>query len=259
MIVKIRRNARSFTGEYAFLANYTYNLGADRLTTFGQQEMVHSGINYYERYKDLTQDLTPFMRSSGEGRVLQSAQKWMQGFHEAKMSDGKAKKDFGYPYDIFVVGEDTGSNNTLNHGLCNRFENGRDSLIASAAQTEWTNIFVPPVQARVNTMLPGANLTQADIISLMDLCPFSTVASPVGKISQFCSLFTQKEWQQYDYYETLNKYYGYSYGNPLGPTQGVGFANELVARLTSTPVHDHTSTNRTMDSSNTTFALERKL
>jgi hypothetical protein len=59
--------------------------------------------------------------------------------------------------------------------------------------------------------------------------------------------------------QTLNKYYGYSHGNPLGPTQGVGFTNELIARLTSQPVNDHTTTNTTLDTSNTTFPLNRKL
>jgi len=93
----------------------------------------------------------------------------------------------------------------------------------------------------------------------MDLCPFNTVASPNGTISPFCSLFNETEWHQYNYYETLNKFYGFSYGNPLGPTQGVGFGNELIARLTSRPVQDETSTNHTLDSSTATFPLGRHL
>lgn len=62
-----------------------------------------------------------------------------------------------------------------------------------------------------------------------------------------------------DKYQTLNKFYGYSHGNPLGPTQGVGFTNELIARMTNRPVNDHTSTNRTLDTNNATFPLGRKL
>lgn len=87
----------------------------------------------------------------------------------------------------------------------------------------------------------------------MDLCPFNTVASPTGDISPFCDLFTASEWQQYDYYQTLGKYYGYGAGNPLGPTQGVGFVNELIARMTNTPVQDHTSVNQTLDTKFATF------
>lgn len=57
----------------------------------------------------------------------------------------------------------------------------------------------------------------------------------------------------------MNKYYGYSHGNPLGPTQGVGYVNELIARLTQSPVQDHTSTNSTLDLNPTTFPLDHKL
>lgn len=47
------------------------------------------------------------------------------------------------------------------------------------------------------------------------------------------------------------------YGQRLGPVQGVGYINELLARLTETPVRDNTQTNRTLDSSPITFPLNR--
>lgn len=89
----------------------------------------------------------------------------------------------------------------------------------------------------------------------MDLCPFNTVASPTGALSPFCALFSQAEWLQYNHYQSLGKYYGYGAGNPFGPTVGAGYVNELVARLTSSPVDDHTSTNRTLDSNPETFPV----
>lgn len=39
--------------------------------------------------------------------------------------------------------------------------------------------------------------------------------------------------------------------------QGVGYINELLARLTGTPVRDNTQTNRTLDASPATFPLNR--
>ena len=93
----------------------------------------------------------------------------------------------------------------------------------------------------------------------MDLCPFNTVADPASAISPFCVLFSSDEWHAYNYYEALDKYYGYGAGNPLGPTQGVGWTNELIARLTGKPVMDSTSTNHTLDSNAATFPLDRKL
>ncbi|KAK5135074.1 hypothetical protein LTR08_005599 [Meristemomyces frigidus] len=259
-IQKIHANVKNFTGAYAFLADYEYTLGADQLTTFGQQELVNSGTKYYNRYEQLARHLTPFLRSSGEARVVESAQNFTQGFHAAKLADkSSGKLDSAYPYPILVIPEEDGVNNTLNHGLCTDFENGPDGDIAADAQATWTSVFIPPIQARLNAALPGANLSVTDTVSIMDLCPFNTVASPSGTISAFCALFTEAEWHQYGYYETLNKYYGYSYGNALGPTQGVGFANELIARMTNEPVHEGASTNSTLDSINVTFPLGRHM
>lgn len=49
------------------------------------------------------------------------------------------------------------------------------------------------------------------------------------------------------------------YGQPLGPVQGVGWVNELIARLTNSPVQDHTQSNSTLDSSSATFPLDRTI
>lgn len=257
-IAKIHAANKTYTGSYAFLNSYEYTLGADQLTLFGQQEMINSGTKFYKRYEPLARQVVPFVRSSGEARVVESAQNWTQGFTQSKMADWTAPKCDCYPSVNMIVSEASGSNNTLNHDLCTTFENGSDSSIASTAQATWMAVFVPPIQSRLSAAL-GVNLTQTETIYMMDLCPFNTVASATGQISAFCDLFTVDEWQSYGYYESLNKYYGYGSGNPLGPTQGVGFTNELIARLTNKPVVDHTSTNRTLDSNNATFPLGRQL
>ncbi|RMX92965.1 hypothetical protein D0867_14376 [Hortaea werneckii] len=253
----IHANAQSYTGEFAFIEDYEYNLGADQLTLFGEQQMVDSGIKFYNRYESLARELVPFFRSSGEERVVQSADNFTQGFHAAKLA-GRCK-DPAYPYPLVVIPEGDGINNTLNHALCTDFEDGPADKIADDAQAAWAGVFAKPIQARLNEGMPGANLSVIETIYMVDLCPFETVANPTGAISRFCDLFTEQEWHQYNYYETLDKYYGYSHGNPLGPTQGVGFAKELIARLTTTPVREGASTNRTLDENNTTFPLGRQL
>ncbi|KAK0281679.1 hypothetical protein LTR91_003906 [Friedmanniomyces endolithicus] len=250
-INKLQANVKNFTGPYAFLADYEYNLGADQLTVFGQQELVNSGIKYYDRYRELASRLVPFVRSSGQARVVESAQNWTQGFHAAKIADQRSERtDAAYPYPIVVIPETD---------VCNAFENGPDGNIASDAQAQWAAIFISPIRTRINAALPGADLTVLETVHMMDLCPFNTVASPNGTISGFCAMLTEEEWHQYGYYQTLNKYYGFSHGNPLGPTQGVGFSNELIARLTSKSVDDESSTNHTLDGSNDTFPLGRRL
>jgi hypothetical protein len=150
---------------------------------------------------------------------------------------------------------------------------------------QWLSVYGPPITSRLNSWAPGANLTDDDIHGLMMLCAFHTVASvPYGyspgaplPFSPFCSLFTPAEFEAFEYSSDLDKYYSTGfvcpcqcpsssadsvnrrYGGHLGRVQGVGYTNELLARLTTSPVVDHTSTNTTLDSDPATFPLNRTI
>ncbi|MCJ1283241.1 hypothetical protein MMC26_002569 [Xylographa opegraphella] len=257
VIEKIKSHVENYSPEYEFLKDYVYRLGADQLSVFGQQELVNLGSSFYQRYRDLAQAVTPFIRASDQDRVVESAKNFTQGFHQARIADKASSAIDKYPYPIVVVSEEDGSNNTLHHEICTNFENGPSADVGWDAQKQWVELFVPSIRARLNTNMPGAELTAPETIHFMDLCPFETVANRNGKVSRFCSLFTEEEWHQFDYYQSLGKFYGFGNGNPLGPTQGVGFTNELIARLTISPVHDRTSVNHTLDNSDYTFPLDR--
>lgn len=109
-IAKIKSTVTTFKGKYAFLAGYDYTLGADQLTAFGEQEMVNSGIEFFDRYKKLAKQYTPFVRASSENRVVVSAQKFDQGYNQARTKATGA--DTAYPYPILILSEDAGENNT---------------------------------------------------------------------------------------------------------------------------------------------------
>ncbi len=60
----------------------------------------------------------------------------------------------------------------------------------------------------------------------------------------------------------LDKYYGTGYGQPLGAVQGVGYVNELLARLTghrSYATNDETQVNQTLAASPESFPLGRRI
>lgn len=164
--------------------------------------MVNSGVKFYHRYEALASKHTPFLRSAGQSRVVESAKNWTQGYHAAKSLDRRARSRDGttYPYEILEIPEGEGLNNTLNHEICTNFEEGWYDSIAEEAQAEWADIFAAPIRDRFNDNLPGANLSTIQTIYMMDLCPFNTVASDTGAISPFCDLFTDDEWHQYNYY-----------------------------------------------------------
>lgn len=253
-IAALQANVTSYTGKYAFLKDFEYNLGADMLTSFGEQQMVNNGIKFYSRYKDLAGKTAPFLRTAGQQRVVDSARLFGDGYHQAYTQDNGASDDV-YPYPLVVIdegGPDT--NNTLSYGACPAFRD--DNAMEKESQATWMDVFIPPIIKRLEADLPGLSLVNKDVISMMDLCPFHVMASPTGAISPFCHLFSAGEWKGYDYYESLGKWYGYGNGNPFGATQGVGYVNELIARLTHSPVEDHTSTNSTLDSDPHTFPID---
>ncbi len=241
--------------DLTFLRNFTYALGQDNLTQFGQQELVNSGLKYFERYATLGNASGPFVRAAGSPRVVQSAQNFTQGYNRAASESGSKSKLIPTE-SILIIAEGATSNNTLHVETCNAKENLPPFNTTGDDQDQvWINIFTPPITTRLNSNLPGANLNGNDTVALMNLCPFETVATPNGVISPFCHLFTNDEWISYSFLQDIDKFFGDGGGNKFGPTQGIGFVNELLARMTNTPVIDRTSTNTTLDSSNTTFPL----
>jgi len=264
-VARIHRKAQSYGPGYEFIQHYKYKLGTDHLTAFGQQHMVNSGIQFYHRYQSLARNSTPFIRASGQTRVIHSGRKWAHGFRKAFLADSALSDPAPpSPYPIVVIPEGPNANNTLNNKLCTAFAAGKYSTIGSSASSTFLQQFAPPIAARLNANLPGVNFSITDVPLIMELCPFNTVASHPGdghsiSISPFCSLFSQDEWASYDYYQSLSKWYGFGPGNPLGPTQGVGWVNELLARLTRQPVADGTSSNHTLDSDERTFPLGKAL
>jgi hypothetical protein len=257
LVSRIHSSVSSYGAGFGFIKDFTYTLGADQLTAFGQTQMSNSGIKFYRRYRSLARDTVPFIRAAGQDRVVESALKWTEGYHAQRVAENSSDV---LPYPLLSIPEETGVNNSLNHGLCTAFETGAYSSVGDAASKKFLAAFAPPIAARLNAGLPGANLTNQEVVYVMDICTFETVASAGGRtLSPFCGLFTASEWRDYGYFQSVGKWYGYGPGNGLGATQGVGWVNELVARLTGQPVADHTTTNSTLDGNPETFPLGRTL
>lgn len=260
LIHHVQADVHSFDGHYSFLNDYNYELGADQLTAFGAQEMFLAGKTFYARYHTLTKHGLPFIRASDSDRVIKSAERFCEGYHKENSADKTGPEIQPSPSVAVILSEEDGYNNTLSIKSCPAFHASPNTDVVINAKAVWAAIFVPHIQDRLNKDLVGADLTIDEAIQFMDLCPFETVARPnVTSLSPFCGLFTLEEWRNYDYYQSLDKYYGHGMGNPLAPTLGVGFVNELIARLTNTSVEDETSTNHTLDSSSATFPLDAKL
>ncbi|KAL5529871.1 hypothetical protein ACEPAF_6128 [Sanghuangporus sanghuang] len=225
-----------------FLRHYTYDLGVADLIPFGAAQSYDSGQEAFLRYKDVIGSSTPFVRASSAARVVDTATNWTSGFFHA--SGGSSAPTLN------LILQET-LNDTLDDNMCPNAGSGDE-------QTDiWQAIYAVSAAARLNKAASGANLTVADVTNLISLCAFDTLAKE--EASPFCDLFDSSDFNGFDYYGDLNKYYGTGYGENLGPVQGVGYINELIARLTDSPVRDNTQTNRTLDSDPSTFPLGRAM
>ncbi|PPQ78901.1 hypothetical protein CVT26_011710, partial [Gymnopilus dilepis] len=202
----------------SFLRNYTYALGTNDLIPFGAMQSNTAGKEAFRRYSALISgDALPFVRASSSSRVVDSANNWTAGLSMA------SNHRFN-PVLSVVLQENL--NDTLDDSMC-------PNAGSSDAQTSiWTSIYGPPIAARLNAQAPSANLTAPDISNLIPQCAFDTLFKEAP--SPFCDLFTREEFAQFEYFGDLDKFYGTGSGQPLGRVQGVGYVNELLARLTAT-------------------------
>ncbi|KIJ69718.1 hypothetical protein HYDPIDRAFT_78145 [Hydnomerulius pinastri MD-312] len=222
-----------------FVTNYTYALGTDDLVPYGAAQSFDAGQLHFTRYASLvSSNMLPFVRASDSERVVESALNWTAGFAYA------SNQQYAPMLSVII---DQSTNDTLDDNMCPNDGSSSDYT------EEWVDVYAPSIADRINAAAPGADLSNDDIANLMTLCPFETVAYEAP--SPWCDLFTMDEWASYEYYGDLTDYYGNGYGQQLGPVQGVGYVNELLARLTGQPVQDETQTNHTLDSDPATFPM----
>jgi len=119
---------------------------------------------------------------------------------------------------------------------------------------KWAGKYLAEARKRLNGQLHGLELTIEDVYTMQQMCPYETVA--IG-YSKFCELFTVEEWEGFDYSLDLIFWYNSAFGSPVARVQGIGYIQELVARLTQTPIQTHnSSTNATLDDNDVTFPLD---
>ena len=92
-------------------------------------------------------------------------------------------------------------NNTLKDNQCP----AHSEQPSDDAQATWLSIFAPNITQRLNDDAPGSTLEDTDIPLLMGLCSFESLYH--YKTSQWCTIFTESEWEAYEYYTDLEKFY----------------------------------------------------
>ncbi|PPQ73607.1 hypothetical protein CVT24_008065 [Panaeolus cyanescens] len=242
------------TGKLDFLNSWTYKLGEELLTPFGRQQLFDLGISLRMKYGFLLEKFTekntiPVFRTESQDRMLASALNFAIGF-------------FGYPFDgqyqQSITIEEPGFNNTLApYKTCPNANDKSKSDRGFWYVKNWSEIYLEDARKRLQKDIPGFELAIQDVYTMQQLCAYETVALGYSK---FCELFTEEEWEGFDYSLDLQFWYGSAFGSPVARVQGIGYVQEMVARLTHTPIETHnSSTNSTLNDNPITFPLDQPL
>ncbi|KAH9926852.1 phosphoglycerate mutase-like protein [Amylocystis lapponica] len=252
-LLQAKANSTGFSasGPLEFLNTWTYKLGGEILTPFGRQQLFDLGIAFRIKYGALLKGFTalPVFRTTSEARMVDSALNFAAGFF------GVQQYQTSYHQEITI--EKSGYNNTLVPWNACPNANGALYELGTWAAGNWTEIYLKHTVERMQKHIEGVTLGVADVFTMQQMCAYEVVA--LG-YSAFCDLFTEEEWKGYEYANDLDFWYSVGPGNPAAAAQGVGYVQELVARLTQTPPPLFSSTiNGTLDGSNVTFPLDQPI
>jgi hypothetical protein len=274
----------AYEADYAFLKDKPWSLGADQLTEFGHDQMRRSGAQTVARYPELAAKNAPFVRAVDKARIRDSAVSWLEGFNAAKAKHPDLHRrnpdlspTVGAHGIVLMpqIGKKNKAPNPLHYGTCASFEASEGKCSRSVVKESAQKTFrgqqsLGKLVEKISKGLKGGfleagkTLTHEEQVKLafsfMTLCSFDTVGPEKGtKLSHVCTLFTPDDWKEFDYYMDLFLHYSYGSGHPLGPSQGVGWTNELIARLTGAKVVDETSVNHAWDEDAKLFGPGHKI
>jgi 3-phytase len=257
------------TGPLTFLNEYQYRLGLNTLTAIGVQTEISAGSTFWTQYGRLlykemngswndslnvfpngTARPKPFLRTTSEERIYESAICWASGFFNN--SDGGSSNT---SYDLLIIPEGEIVNNTLaSYDSCPNSGDTIIGYIGNTAQAVFYNNYLQSALERLSTYLDRKfNLIIMDVYAMQTICPYEVAY--LGS-SNFCGLFTEQEWIDFDYSLSIQFYGDNSFGNPTGRAQGIGYVQELLARLQNQYLYvSNTSVNSTLDNNPTTFPL----
>ncbi|WWC89684.1 uncharacterized protein L201_004609 [Kwoniella dendrophila CBS 6074] len=242
-------------GELDFLNSWEYKLGAELLTVSGRLQNFALGASFRQQYGYLLNNFTeqgtlPVFRTESQDRMVKTATNFAAGM-------------FGVPeflsqVNIEIMIETPGVNNTgAPYETCtNSNVPSRGSIGSTAANAFAINAFNGTIE-RLQGQIQGVNFTSTDIIAMLQLCSYETDA--LG-YSAFCKLFTQEDFENYEYYYDISFYYNNGAGSPVAAAQGKGFLSEFVSRFTQTPMPKaDSSVNSTLDNNPVYFPLNQSI
>ncbi|KAI0840293.1 phosphoglycerate mutase-like protein [Hypoxylon sp. FL0890] len=206
------------------LTNPASQIGLENPT--GAKESYDLGYTLRTRYPSLYQEGDEFMVwANNYTRVLQTASMFVRGFLGATAPQTGSVISVTSKGFTAAVGDSLAPSD-----MCPNF---RDSEGGDYKST-WDDIWIPPILDRLQALVQGnLTLTASDVNQIPYLCGFESHI--IGRLSPWCSVFTDEELKQYEYSNDLRYYYGVGPGTDLPKKMMTPFLNALVGILQNWP------------------------
>lgn len=268
---KVAKNTKfEASGSLSFLNEWTFQLGAEILVPRGRQELFESGILHYYQYGQLYNPNSKIIvRTTTQDRMLKASSfsihsfrnNWRTQLTQIQSCEYFMAGFFGLEWTnnatIEVIIEQNGFNNSLaGYDNCKNSNTNKNKGGTNAAQ-EWVSIYLQDATIRFQKMITGFDWTIVDTYAAQNMCPYETVAYGY---SAFCDLFTYEEWIGFEYAYDLYFAGSSSFQSPTGRAVGIGYVQEIVARLENhTLGYSGSQINTTLDNNTETFPLNQSL
>ncbi|KAG0645648.1 Myo-inositol-hexaphosphate 3-phosphohydrolase A [Hyphodiscus hymeniophilus] len=264
-----------FTGPLSFLNGYQYIMqDTGLLTGIGAITEFQSGVSFWNRYgrtlfnaslAQLAYNSTidngtarppVVIRTTSQSRIQNTQISWSLGFFGPSFRTiaSPTLANWTAPFERVVIPEGGTENNTLaSYDSC---FNDYSALGYMGDDDIFTYLpkYLGAATKRMQKYAPsGFSFNYNDTYAMQSICAYEY--NYIG-MSDFCFLFTADEWAGFENTLDMEYYYDYSYGNPTGRAQGIGYLQELIARLEHVYItSSNSSVNSTIDNNAATFPL----
>ncbi|KAJ3482023.1 hypothetical protein NLG97_g7676 [Lecanicillium saksenae] len=269
-----------FSGPLKFLNTYQYILNSTGfLTGIGGNTEFGRGLAFWNNYGRTlfeaetaqlqysnffgngTERPKMTVRTTSQSRIQNTQINWCLGFFGPSFNSTPDRDLLHWqaPFDTVIIPEGGTENNTLaSYDSCFNDNNKDNAAIASTHQENYKMIYTRATIKRFESYAPsGFNFTYDDIYGMQMTCAYEYAF--IGQ-SDFCQIFTANEWAGFENVLDQQYYYLYSYGNPTGRAQGIGYVQELIARLNHQYITvSNSSVNATYDNNGKTFPVGQKV
>lgn len=270
-----------FTGPLSFLNSYEYQLNdTGLLTGIGATTEFTSGVTFWNRYgrtlfnasvaqlqyepsfANGTARTKPVLRTTGQSRIENSQINWALGFFGPSFYQVPDPQLTAFTnnslFDVVIIPEGGIENNTLaSYDSC--FAEGVagiGDIGDTALFFDYVPMYLSNATARLNQYAPpNFQFNVNDTYAMQSICAYENAY--LGS-SDFCYLFTADEWSGFENTLDIEYYNDYAWGNPTGRAQGLGYQQELLARLTNQYItSSNSSVNSTITDNAEDFPLGR--